>query len=92
MARLDWNSLKSKVKQAAGNVTDLAKEASQKAVEAWDSEDALKLRKEVSSGIDNVKDTVSQKATELWNNEEAMKLREKLAAGVDGVRETSEAF
>ena len=89
MARLDWNSLKSKVKQAAGNVTDLAKEASQKAVEAWDSEDALKLRKEVSSGIDNVKDTVSQKATELWNSEDAMRLREKLVAGADCVRETS---
>ena len=89
MARLDWNSLKSKVKQATGNVTDLAKEASQKAVEAWNSEDALKLRKEVSSGLDNVKDTVSQKATELWNSEDAMRLREGVISSIDCVKETS---
>lgn len=89
MARLDWKALKDKVKQATDVVPELAKEASQKAVEAWNSEDALKLRKEVSSGLDNVKDTVSQKATELWNSEDAMRLREKLVAGADCVRETS---
>lgn len=89
MARLDWNSLKSKVQQAADNVTELAKEASQKAVEAWNSEDALKLRKEVKSSIDNAKEAIDQKTTELWNSDEAIKLRERLMTSVDGVKETS---
>lgn len=89
MARLDWNSLKSKVRQAANNVTELAKEASQKAVEAWNSEDALKLCEEVKSSIDNAKETIGQKTTELWNSDEAIKLRERLMTSVDGVKETS---
>ena len=58
-------------------------------MEAWNSEDALKLRKEVSSGLDNVKDTVSQKATELWNSEDAMRLREGIISSIDCVKETS---
>ena len=89
MARLDWNSLKSKVKQVTDNVTDLAKEASHKAVEAWNSEDALKLRKEVSSSIDSIKETISQKATELWNSEDTMRLREEVLSSIDSVKETS---
>lgn len=89
MARLDWKSLKDKVRQAADNVSELAKETSKKAVEVWNSEDALKLREEVKSSIDNAKETIGQKTTELWNSEETIRLRERLMASVDGVRETS---
>ena len=92
MARLDWKSLKDKVRQAADNVSELAKEASQKAVEAWNSEEGMKLRdgvKQLADSAAELTQEASQKAVEAWNSEESMKLREGVMAGFDSVKDTS---
>ena len=93
MARLGWNSLKDKVKQATDVVSELAKEASQKAVEAWNSEEGMKLRegvKQIADSTVELAQEASQKAVEVWNSEESMKVRKGVMVGVDCVKDTSQ--
>lgn len=78
MARLDWKALKDKVKQATDVVSELAKDASQKAVEAWNSEEGMKLRsgvKQIADSAVELAQEASQKAKDTWNSEENLKLR-----------------
>ena len=88
MARLDWKALKDKVKQATDVVSELVKDASQKAVEAWNSEEGMKLRSGVKQIADSAVDLAqeaSQKAKDTWNSEENLKLR----AGVKQIADSA---
>lgn len=88
MARLDWKALKDKVKQATDVVSELAKDASQKAVEAWNSEEGMKLRsgvKQIADSAVELAQEASQKAKDTWNSEENLKLR----AGVKQIADSA---